>query len=268
MTYKAIVKNMIEIKAGNWVEKLLKENNIEYKWTEEEVTNLENDKESNTILYTCTVTITLEAYNKVVVLVGGTADDMCGICTSVIWDENHDNIIWMSVAETRNELGINEFKLFDDPAQDDNEEFGFTEREKTEKHDFVVVYDNCVTDDYIEETLENMTLEEADAIAQNHSRRPGLSAGNFDMYVIIEGRGQIDVCMYYDENSFIHRDLKINELCDIALRNNTPEGFEKINDLTTEWNRTHERKIDVYPITNDLGIVNGFGIEDDLFYYA
>ena len=109
MTYKAIVKELIRTEAETWVEKLLKDNNIEYKYTSSTVIEMENDKKYDHILWQAAIDITFNNRHKKVV-VGGTADDVLGICKSVVWDGGL-NIIWMSRKETRDQLGITEFKI-------------------------------------------------------------------------------------------------------------------------------------------------------------
>ncbi len=111
MTYKAIVKMMVRTEAVAWIEKLLEKNNISYKWTDAEVVSMENDKDTDTVLYDVRVDITLPGYTKTSVYVGGTVDDICGICTSCIWDRNHKDVIWYNVEHTREYFGIKEFKI-------------------------------------------------------------------------------------------------------------------------------------------------------------
>lgn len=112
MTYKAIVERMIEIEATKFVEKTLQNSNIDYSFAEAWETNMENDKQADTIFWEVEVKI----YDRkhlipTRVIVGGTADSHCLICSSVIWDSNKKNILWMAVKETREELGIKEFKI-------------------------------------------------------------------------------------------------------------------------------------------------------------
>ena len=111
MTYKAIVKEIIRTEAQNWVEKLLEKNGIDYKFTSASVTDLENDKDRDTIFWTVKVDITVQRYKSITVEVGGTADDFTGICRSAIWTAGKKQILWMEVEETRNQLGIKEFKI-------------------------------------------------------------------------------------------------------------------------------------------------------------
>lgn len=111
MTYKAIVERMVEIEAKKFVEKTLKENGIEYKFTDTWNTTMENDKKADTIFWDVEVKIYTGDVLPTKVVVGGTADSHCMICTSVIWDSRKRDILWMSVESTRNDLGIKEFKI-------------------------------------------------------------------------------------------------------------------------------------------------------------
>lgn len=112
MTYKAIVKEMVRTEACKWVESLLKENDIEFRYVcaNTEDVNLENDKKADQVYWDVKVEIWRSSWD-ITLIVGGTVDDMCGICKSVIWDRSQRNILWMSVEETRKQLGIGEFKI-------------------------------------------------------------------------------------------------------------------------------------------------------------
>lgn len=114
MTYKAIVKEMIRREAERWVCSIMDENNISYKWTSSETTDIEADKDSNGFLWEAKV----DVYGRpgcgngyIRMLVGGSVDDMIGICCSVIWSADKKTIIWMASEETRKDLGITEFRL-------------------------------------------------------------------------------------------------------------------------------------------------------------
>lgn len=110
MTYKAIVKRMIEIEATRFVEKTLDANEVDYHFATAEDCTMENDKESDTIFWNAEVKIYGAAF-PVTVIVGGTADDHCLICSSVIWNKEKNRILWLAVKETREELGITSFKV-------------------------------------------------------------------------------------------------------------------------------------------------------------
>ena len=112
MTYKAIVKELIRNDAKAWVEKLLKENGIAFRYTHSETTELEHDKESNSILWTAKIEIKMEGQATLLtVYAGGTADDLLGICHSVIWNSDKKKILWMSSYDTRKSLGIKAFQI-------------------------------------------------------------------------------------------------------------------------------------------------------------
>jgi len=110
MTYKAIVKELIKMEAMGWLENLMKEHGIDFMWTCGTVTEMENDKQSDSILWTVEVGVTLPGYEKVTVKVGGTSDDLIPVCCSVIQDKGH-NILWMASPSTRENLGIEKFKI-------------------------------------------------------------------------------------------------------------------------------------------------------------
>lgn len=111
MTYKKIVKSMVQQNAVNWFEKLMSENGFECFVFVNDV-EFENDKEKDTIFWTVKVDVYFKSDVGVrkYYEIGGTVDDLCGICCSVIWDNNHE-IIWMSVKESREALGIKELKI-------------------------------------------------------------------------------------------------------------------------------------------------------------
>lgn len=112
MTYKAIVERMIEIEAIKFVEKTLKQNNIDYSFASPWYTEMENDKKEDTVFWNVEIQI-YEGGRTFPreVIVSGTADSHCLICPSVIWDSAKKRILWMAVEETREELGIENFKL-------------------------------------------------------------------------------------------------------------------------------------------------------------
>lgn len=109
MTYKKIVYGMIDRDSRQWVEKVLKDHGIEYKWVSAltEV-KTEPDKDMG-FLYECAIEITLEKCIHKTVIVGGVVDEYA-IHHSVIWNEKRQ-IIWMAVEKTREALGITEFKV-------------------------------------------------------------------------------------------------------------------------------------------------------------
>ena len=109
MTYKKIVEEMLRTDSTEWVNDLLKENEIPYKWVFG--CGVEMEKEKDEILYTVLCEIVLENYSKRYVKVGGTVDDILGICHSAIWDGKQKNVIWMNTESGRDALKIKEFKL-------------------------------------------------------------------------------------------------------------------------------------------------------------
>lgn len=112
MTYKKIVEGMVERESKQWVEELLKENGIEGYIFSEGV-KLENEKEHDQFSWEVELRVYVEGEGKTLI-VGGVADDI-GIYKSVIWLaepwRSWRDIIWMAVKDTRDCLGITEFKI-------------------------------------------------------------------------------------------------------------------------------------------------------------
>ena len=111
MTYKQIVDGFLQRDSQKWVEKLLNDAGIKYKFTETASAELEKHDAAKYFgfYYTVPVKIYKENYIKKTVLVGGTVGET-GIYHSVVWSEMKE-ILWMSVESTRKDLGITEFKL-------------------------------------------------------------------------------------------------------------------------------------------------------------
>lgn len=108
MTYKKIVEGMVRRDSIDWVEELLNEHDIKFKWVWDCGVNFEQEKEL--VYYDILCEVIMSDYYKVYVMVGGTIDDS-GIAHSVVWDADKKNIIWMEAKETREFLGISEFKI-------------------------------------------------------------------------------------------------------------------------------------------------------------
>lgn len=111
MTYKQVVSGFLRRDSQNWVEKLLDNSGIKYKFAEAAEPELEkhDDPKYFGFYYTVPVKIYTNWYIFETVLVGGTVSDS-GIYHSVVWNEMKE-ILWMSVESTRKDLGIEEFKL-------------------------------------------------------------------------------------------------------------------------------------------------------------
>lgn len=117
MTYKAIVKDLLEKDSKQWVKKLLVENGLmdedeERGWIcSAECENMTN--EGQHISYEVKVVIVWKEGLPIHtdLRVGGTIDDMVGLCHSVIWNDDKSDIIWMATKTARLALGITEFKL-------------------------------------------------------------------------------------------------------------------------------------------------------------
>ena len=110
MTYKAIVKGLIQNASEEWVRSLLDEIGYQYSWTQAEIIDLRDEKEH--ISWRCLVEVVSRPYGYTnrSFEVGGTADDLFGILPSCIFDQKH-NLIWMANKDTRKTLGIEEFKI-------------------------------------------------------------------------------------------------------------------------------------------------------------
>lgn len=108
MTYKKIVEGMVRRDSIDWVEELLNEHDVKFKWVWDCGVNFEQEKEF--VYYDILCEVIMSDYHKVYVRVGGTIDDS-GISHSAVWDGDKKNIIWMAVKETREFLGISEFKI-------------------------------------------------------------------------------------------------------------------------------------------------------------
>ena len=114
MTYQAIVKELVREKAIKWIYDLLKENGYTYKYVLSETVNIEKCKDSDCFLWDFFADIYgipgCGRLGYIRVRVGGSVDDLLGICCSVIWSADK-SIIWMSSEETRKDLNITEFRI-------------------------------------------------------------------------------------------------------------------------------------------------------------
>lgn len=111
MTYKKIVQRLAEDEARAFLENALNENNIPYQWVFLEDSSLEMDKDAGVVYWEARFSIILKDHAGTIVTVGGTADDLVGVCASVIWKGDRQNIVWMAVKKTRESLGIKEMSL-------------------------------------------------------------------------------------------------------------------------------------------------------------
>lgn len=113
MTYKKALAHLIEEAAQNWLGKILEENKptIGKTYTFQDG-NVEFEMEKDVIYWTVKFEIRKEkSYVPYHVAVGGTVDDLVGLCCSVIWASDKRKILWMNVPSTRESLGIKEFQL-------------------------------------------------------------------------------------------------------------------------------------------------------------
>lgn len=111
MTYKAIVSNLVSDAAMEWVKAVLKENGVEYRWVYAATPKIERGSAYGGFLWEAEATVSFEGRPSVTVIVGGTVDDLVGICCSVMWNESKTETLWMSVEDTRQCLGITELKI-------------------------------------------------------------------------------------------------------------------------------------------------------------
>ena len=110
MTYKKLAIELVRRAVRKWIEDVLTENGIDYKYVFADNPTMQNDKKHDCFYWDCTAEIILPNDETIKVIAGGTADDMIGVSESVLWNANK-NILWMSVAETRKQLGITELNL-------------------------------------------------------------------------------------------------------------------------------------------------------------
>lgn len=116
MTYKAIVKELVRQKAIRWIYDLLEEHEISHRYTFAKVVDMHIDKDSDGILWEVKVDVYgapgcgLIGYTTV--YAGGSADELIGICPSVIWSSDKKTIIWMASEQTRKDLNITEFRIW------------------------------------------------------------------------------------------------------------------------------------------------------------
>lgn len=110
MTYKKFAEMMVEEAACKWLKEMCGEG-----WDILNAkTEIEKDKTGD-LFYTVEIEIRAAGDwfpgNKKTYIVGGAVGEYTGICNSVIWrpTECGKEIAWMSVKETREELGITEF---------------------------------------------------------------------------------------------------------------------------------------------------------------
>ena len=113
MTYKKLAIELIRREADKWLEEVLKENGVCYHWVHTSDPTIEDCKEKDMFYWDCRANVVLSdspKYETVRVIIGGTADDLVGVCSSVLWNEDK-KILWMSVAKTREQLGIEKLDL-------------------------------------------------------------------------------------------------------------------------------------------------------------
>ena len=110
MTYKKLAMELVRKGVSKWIEDVLTENGIDYKYVFADDPIMKNDKKQDCFYWDCTAEIMLPNYETIKVIAGGTADDMIGVSESVLWNANK-RILWMSVKGAREQLGITELNL-------------------------------------------------------------------------------------------------------------------------------------------------------------
>ena len=109
MTYKKCLEHLITVKSRKWIESLLAESSIQHRFVSCDDAVIERDDDGS-FVWSCRVHVHTGEYGHEVVNVGGTVDDLIGICKSVVWDVNN-MIVWASSKGTREALGIDHFCL-------------------------------------------------------------------------------------------------------------------------------------------------------------
>ena len=108
MTYKGIIANMVNFAARNKIEKLCKEADIPFTFTEANNTELTLCKDA--VNFSVDVIVHKGLLNTVPLQVCGYCDEYGNIHPCVVWWYG-TKIIWTSVQSRREELGITEFKI-------------------------------------------------------------------------------------------------------------------------------------------------------------
>lgn len=109
MTYKKIVNEMLKRDSVEWVRELMKKNNIDHRWIDAGDPYIE--RRTDDMLYSVKLTVTMRDYEKKELEVGGSIDDLIGLCHSCVLDASNGHILWMNVPDTRKLIGITEFQM-------------------------------------------------------------------------------------------------------------------------------------------------------------
>lgn len=112
-TYKSIVECMVEESAIAWVKEILDKEKIGHTFVDACHVAFEHDNNCGHYMWEVNVSIVQPGpgYRHKYIVVGGTVDDIVGICNSCIWDAEKKKILWMNVEKTRESLGITRFVL-------------------------------------------------------------------------------------------------------------------------------------------------------------
>ena len=109
LTFKSIVIGYIRRDSQEWLESIMKNHSVNFKWTETS-SNVNLERSSAHYYYDCPCQIVLETGETVSVIVGGVIDDD-NIYHSVVYAENKTDILWMKQEKSRIHLGIETFSL-------------------------------------------------------------------------------------------------------------------------------------------------------------
>lgn len=104
MTYKAIIKNMIELKAVRKAEKLMEENGIKLDWTSTDEDKIEMDNTEKSILpFDVTFEVVKVGAPRKTVKLHGYIDEWGGVNICALWkcgkDEWHNELVWTCIED-------------------------------------------------------------------------------------------------------------------------------------------------------------------------
>ena len=114
MTYKKIVEGYVKSKVGFYVEKLCKQFNIPAYFIERETVTFDTTYRKDCFLFECEVKIFADSHdyfrdNYKTIFVGGSVDDYSCLVSCIRTEDS--KYIWYDVEETREKMGITEFKI-------------------------------------------------------------------------------------------------------------------------------------------------------------
>ncbi len=108
MTFKSVVNHLVQDKAFTAFKKLMDESGIEYWYISPE--DVEFEKYKNIHYYwSMNAEVQFNRNHSCVYKIGGTVDDLIGICVSCIHKNNE--LVWLFNPESREKLGIKKFEI-------------------------------------------------------------------------------------------------------------------------------------------------------------